>query len=203
MEKFLKNDLTGPQEVSLEVLTTLFPAFASSPEEVQKKSNKFVLVHEGKTEDGLVWQVAYQDIPHQQNWFYHIFIFGLDGKLTATLASRAVHPFPPVFEKKYGVDYLDWCDVQGNLSKWLTDNKFKPLEFDLSTEGKVVYLTKESPAEIVEILKSGKNYSIVAIPADEYMQKAKDWADARKAEQKLIVTPDEVNARKASTIITP
>lgn len=203
MTKFLKDDIKTAQEVPLEILCELFPRFAQASLEVQKKSNKWVLIHTDKTVEGLEWQVATQEVVALENLIYHIFVFDTKGEFIAHIPVQAAQMLPPVSEKTHGLDYFDWLEIQGSLFKWLADNKYKVFQIDMNPEGKVVYTTKETPEEVLKKLQSNEQYGIIAIPAEKFLERLKELKDKQEAEKSVIVTPEQLGEERAKNIIVP
>ena len=194
MTKFLNNEIQGEQEAPLEVLKSLFPRFAEASEEVQAKSNKWVVLMYGTTEEGLEWQVAYQNIFAPENLIYHLFVFRLDGVMATHIPVQAVQMIPPISEKTHGVDYFDWIEIQGALFLWLTKNNYKPFKIDMEPAGKVVYQTQEKPEEAIAKMKNGEPYTIVAIKAEIFVEKLKEWKKQQAEKASTIITPEQVAA---------
>jgi hypothetical protein len=205
MKKFLKDELNQVQEGPAEALKQLFPKFAEAEEEIQKKSNRWIVILNGKTEDGIEWQVAVQDIIAPHNLYYHLFIFTIDGELAEHIPVQAVNLLPPVSDKTHGIDYFDWLEIQGALYKWLADHNYKVFNIDMNPDGKVVYQTQEKPNEAIEKMKKGESYTIVVIKAPVFLQKLEEWKKQRAENAPRIVTPEQVAAENASAvkIITP
>lgn len=197
MQKFLENNLKDTQTVPLETLTTLFPKFSEISKEVQEKSNKWTMLAYGKSDDGLEWQVAFQEIFSPDNLYYHLFIFGVDGELVGHVPVQAVQQLPPVAEKIHGVDYYDWIEIQASLYKWLADHGYKVFQIDMDPEGKVVYQTQEKPEEALAKMQRGEQYTIAAIKAPIYVENLKAWKKAKLENTPTTITPEQVAKENA------
>jgi len=193
MNKFFKDETSEAQEIPLETMKNLFPKFLEALEEYQVAANKWLVLKSGKTPDGLTYQVVVQNIVALANYLYHVFVFRADDILLAHLPVRAVNPLPPVAEKYKGLDYFDWLEIQGILIKFLTEKSYQPIELDQDPEGKLVYSTKETPKEVVEKMERGESYTIMSMPAKNFIEKIKELKDKEEASKKLIITPDSPN----------
>jgi hypothetical protein len=162
MNKFLNND-KQVQSIPDDVLKTVFPYLLEVSEDVKKNSNKWVVLKNGETEDGVKWQMVLQDISLVSNLFYYLFIFTPDGGFyNCVIQSDTV--LPPVFEKVWGLDYYDWIKVQATFLAWLEANNYKTFEIDEKPEGKFVYLVREKDA--LEKANKGEKYEILAVLAE-------------------------------------
>jgi hypothetical protein len=189
MNKFLIDDIRTPQAIDEKVMTELFPKFNETPEEIKKRSNAWIVLHNGVTPDGWTYQVIIQDVPSMSNVFYHIFIFGLDGSLLTHLPVKAAQPFPPVAEKREGWDYFDWMLIQGTLASYLTSVGMRPIEVDSKQEGKLAYSTKETPEEIADKISKGEPYTILVLPIETFFQKLEEYKKKLEDEKPRIITP--------------
>lgn len=193
MTKFFKDDTTEVQEIPLETMKNLFPKFLEAPEEYQAVANKWLVLKNGKTPEGLSYQVAVQNIVALANFIYHVFVFRADDILVAHLPVRAVNPLPPVAEKYKGLDFFDWLEIQGVLIKFLTEKNYQPIVLDDDPEGKLVYSTKETPQEVVDKMNKGESYTIMSMPAKTFIEKVQEVQAKKEAETPRIITPDSPN----------
>lgn len=171
--KFLNNSAQGLQEIPLNILRELYPTMSKLPENVQEKSNKWLLLKYGETPDGLEWQIAMQYVFHPSNLVYSVYIFGKDGRLAAFLPVSSLQSIPPLYEKTFGIDYYDYIYIQNTINAWLRANSFEIFQIDNSPKGKMVYLLQE-PAEIaIEKMNKGEQYNIVSLMAEAFLEKLK------------------------------
>jgi hypothetical protein len=192
MSKFLKDELNVVQEVPTETLAALFPSFSQIPKEIQERSNKWILIASGKTEEGFEWQVSYQNILSADNLYYHLFIYNTEGALVGHVPIQAVQQVPPLPEKIHGIDYFDWLEIEGALFKWLVDHKYKAFQINMNPAGKMVYQTLEKPEEALEKMKKGEQYTIAAIKAEVFLEKIQEWKQQVAKQEEPTVTPEAV-----------
>jgi hypothetical protein len=186
MNKFLKDDVKEPQIIDEKVMAELFPKFADTPEEVKKRSNSWIVLKSGTTPDGLSYQLVVQDIP---NIFYHVFIFELDGSLSAHIPVKAANSFPPVSEKKEGLDYFDWLQIQGAIFNYLDSRGLQPMQLDMSKEDRWAYSTKETPEEINQKIAKNEPYTILAMPIETFLQRFEAYKKKIEDEKSRIILP--------------
>jgi hypothetical protein len=203
MKKFLKDEENIVQTIEKEALYELYPQFKAAAEDAQERSNKWIVIKTGQLEaSGLTFQVAIQDLHDPRNIIYHLYVFK-DDELQANIPVRQVQFIPPAHEKRWGLDYFDWLEIQGTFFKWLIENNYKPFVIDQDPKGKVVYTTQESPEVVKEKLAKGEQYSIIAIQAEVFIEKMKAWEAEHKAAKSPIITLDKEIAKPDVKLILP
>jgi hypothetical protein len=202
MKKFLKDDTLLVQTIEKEILHELYPQFKAATEEAQERSNRWVVIKSGKHEGGIDYQVVIQDLTDPRNIIYHLYVFK-DEELVANIPVRQVQFIPPAHEKRWGLDYFDWLEIQGTLFKWFVENGYKPFLIDQDPVGKMVYTTQESPEVVKEKLAKGEPYSIMAIKAEVFIEKMKAWEVEHKAAKSPIITLDKELAKPDVKLIVP
>jgi len=149
------------------------PSECRAPEVLEDQS-KFIMMCHGESEDGWSYQVLFSTQRFYDNNSWHVFVFDEQDEFVDTFSVPSVSAIPPVWNRQFGgIDYFDYIKVMSYLNAGMDKAGKAHFPRDDRPEGKFVYFVNKSYDEIMNLVKEGKSYEILAIKAEEYLKNHK------------------------------
>lgn len=152
-----------PSEIAHEIFEESYNPDIEKPENA--RSNNYVVVKTVYNSDGDNCQIVIQNAPIIGNSFYLLFFFNSAEELIASKIVGAVSPFPPVYEKVFGLDYRDYQMIQREINDAFKKMERPQIDIDQTKEGKFYYMVEDFEDSYKKYL-AGEPYGIFSIMAE-------------------------------------
>lgn len=140
---------------------------------VEDKNAMFIVLWHGQNSEGWSYQILVNMTHHFKNNEYQACIFDDDDNYVDVSFVPSKCLYPPIWDRKAGVEYRDYYEVMSALNRFMWYNNKEMFEFDLSKDDKYFYLVKKSQEEIEESLEQGGSYEIAVVKSEAFFNSKK------------------------------
>jgi hypothetical protein len=135
--------------------------------QVTDKESYYVIMWHGRNDEGWSYQVGFSCLENYSNNYWHIFLFDNNDECIVITQKESLTKIPPVWNREWGgIDYYDYLDIMALINRGQKHNNLQEFPVNTDRKGKFLHFVKGDPEKILEGIKTGQPYEILAIRAE-------------------------------------